>query len=287
MMGRLARALRVAPVVAFVATTGCFATRNDVRVVQSDVSALRMEMLRNDTAQQKAIQETARLLALASDSLRALTARTVSLQGDVRGESRSIKEQLIQIQSLLGQSTNTILQLRREMEQRNAAPITPPSVTTPGVQPPAGSTTGATTGGATTGATPPVQDTTTAGPGPAQLLANGQELLRRGSISTAKVAFQELLTRFPTSDLAPDAQFFIGEALARERNPAGADAAYAAVVTKFPESPRAPTALYKRAVLFIGQGNVAQARPLLQQVISRYPRSVEADLAADQLAAIK
>ena len=39
-MVRGGRVWRVLPLVALVATSGCFATRNDVRIVQSDVAAL-------------------------------------------------------------------------------------------------------------------------------------------------------------------------------------------------------------------------------------------------------
>ena len=267
---------RILPVLALSALGGCFATRNDVRVVQTDVASLRMEMVRADAAQAESLKVVQRLLHAASDSLTRVSARTVAIQGDVRGESRQIREQLLQIQSLLGQSQVNILRLRQELER--AAPMTPPpAAVPPGTVPPPGGT-----------ATPPV-DTAAAsqGPGPAQLLVNGQDLLRAGSASTARLAFQELLTKFPDSDLAPDAQFFIGESFVRERNPSAADAAYAAVVAKYPDSKRAPTALYKRADVLIGQRNIAQARPLLQQVIDRYPKSVEAELAADRLASLK
>jgi tol-pal system protein YbgF len=91
------------------------------------------------------------------------------------------------------------------------------------------------------------------------------------------------LRAHPTADVAPDAQFYLGEALAAEGNSNAADSAYATVVSRWPESPRAPTALYKRAVALESRGNLTAARAALNLLVQRYPRSDEAALARDRL----
>jgi len=279
-VGRLMRARgawRVIPLVALVATGGCFATRSDVRIVQSDVASLRAEMLRNDTEQRAALAQAMQLLAAAGDSLSRISARTVGIQGDVRGEMRAVKEQLLQVQSLLGQSQANINRMRSELEARAVEPpMTVPPSAGAGVPPTTGATVPPTTGGAPA-------DTMVRGPGPSQLYQNGLDQLKRGSTSTARTIFQELLSNFPTSDLAPASQLYIAESLYKEKNFAGADVAYAAVVTKYGDSPLAPTAHYKRALIAVEQGNTAEAKRLLNEVISRFPKSDEAVLAADEL----
>ena len=120
-------------------------------------------------------------------------------------------------------------------------------------------------------------------PGATQLYTNGLDQLKRGSTATARTVLQELLSTYPGSDHAPDAQFYIAESLMREKNLAGADAAYSAVVAKYPQSPRAATAHYKRAQIAVQQGNSAEARKLFTEVVNRFPGSNEAVLAADQL----
>ena len=275
------RVWRMVPLAALIAAAGCFATRSDVRIVQSDVASLRTELLRRDTEQREALVQASRLIAVANDSLARISARTVSIQGDVRGELRLIKEQLLQVQALLGQSQANLNRFRAELETRNnAQPIVPP--TSPPVIPP-GSAGAPGTVPITTGGVPPIVDTLSRGPGPAQLYQSGLDQLKRGSTSTARTLFQELLSNFPASDLAPDAQFQIGESLNREKNLAGADASYGAVVTMYPDSPRAPTALYKRAQIALQKGSTPEARKLLTDVVSRYPKSLEAELAAEQL----
>jgi len=281
------RVWRMIPLVALVATGGCFATRGDVRIIQNDILALRAEVLRKQQEHMEALLQTQRLLQVASDSLSRVSARTVGIQGDVRGEFRAVREQLLQVQTLLGQSQATISRLRAELEEQRAnAAAVPPAGTVPPAAAP--STSGTNRPAPVT--PPQVADSAAVAsstPGPSQLFVNGRDQLTRGSSATARTLFQELLTNYPDSDYAPDAQFWIAESLAKENNVAAADAAYAAVVSTYPNAPKAPTALYKRAQLLIKQGNTPQARQLLEQVVARYPRSDEAELATETLKTLR
>lgn len=261
------RARRLLPLIALVAFGGCFATRTDVRLVQTDVATLRADVNRHDEAARANLTQAIKLLQVATDSLARVSARTVSIQGDVRGEMRSIKEQLLQIQQLLGQSQATIARLRAELAERTgqAAPLVPPSSGLAGVD--------------TTAAT-----RTT---GPLELYQNARDQLNRGSTTTARSLFQELLSKYPSHEYAPQAQYWLATTYEKEKNLGAADAAYAAVVTKYENAPEAPMALYKRAMLFIQQANTAKARELLDQIIKRYPRSDEAVRAAELLPTLR
>lgn len=286
------RVWRMVPLVALLATGGCFATRGDVRIIQNDILALRAEVLRKQQEHMEALLQTQRLLQVASDSLSRVSARTVGIQGDVRGEFRAVREQLLQVQTLLGQSQATIARLRAELEEQRAAaasmPPTAGAAPTGASSAPAGSRPApVNTPPASQTARPDTTATASNTPGPSQLFVNGRDQLTRGSSATARTLFQELLTNYPDSDYAPDAQFWIAESLAKENNVAAADAAYAAVVSTYPNAPKAPTALYKRSLLLIKQGNATQAKQLLEQVISRYPRSIEAELATDTLKTLR
>ena len=258
----------LAPVV--VLTTGaCFATRSDVRVLQGDLQVVRAEMLAGDSAlQQKVESDLARIaaiLAQMADTVRAANATTAGMAGDVRADLRSIRQQLITIQELTGQSQRRIQELRAEMEMRanEAAPTPPPAGGSPaGTRPQAG-----------------------AEPGPSQLFQMGQDQLRRGSASAARSAFTQLLTAYPTSDLAPEALYGIADTWAEEGNGVAADSVYALVVQRYPRSEKAPTALYKRATALRVVGQAAQAREIYQQIVDRYPRSDAALLAQDFLRA--
>ncbi len=286
------RAWRWLPLVALLATGGCFATRNDVRIVQADVASLRTEMLKSDAALRDQLSQSLKLLAVANDSLAKLSARTVGTQGDVRGEMRAVKDQLSQVQTLIMQLQSTITRFRSDIEERTST-VAPPVVSSlpPSVSgPPTGGSTSGNAGGVvdpTKAAAPDSTRPAPRGPGPTQLYSDAKAQQRRGSLSTARTLFQELLSTYPNSDLAPDAQEGLAQLYEAEKNLAAADAAYGAVLTKYPDTPVAPRALYKRAMIALQQGNKAEARKLFGDVISRYPKSDEADLAAEQLKTLR
>ena len=265
---------RLGPV-ALVTAGACFATQSDVRVLQTDVQTLRNEQARRDSATIRTLEELMVSLRVQNDSLRALSDRLTRTHGDVRGDLFQVNQQLLQIQELTGQSQRRLQELRSSVEarQQEAAPVAPAPVTPSGTPRDTG---------AAPGAQPPAV-AAPAGPGPNQLFQSSLDQLRRGSPGSARRGFEELLRLYPTSDLAGEAQFYLGESLAAEGTLGAADSAYATVVTKYAQSPRAPTALYKRALLLQQRGNVALARTALTDLVRRYPRSDEAQLARERL----
>jgi len=203
------------------------------------------------------------VLDVLSDSSRSQGANLHRLRNDVREDLQSIRQQLIMIQELTGQSQRRIQELRAEMEQRATELSTPP------VEP---------AGGAAAAPAP-----APAAPGPAQLYQMGQDQLRRGSVSAARAVFTQLLDRYPSSDLAPQALYGVAETWADEGNGPAADSVYALVVERYPQSEQAPNALYKRASAARATGQTAQAQALYRQIVTQYPRSDAALLAQEYL----
>lgn len=261
--GRVARAMTALAPLALVATAGCFATRNDVRILQGDILNFRTEAARADSARARQVATVVAALGVLADSTRAASDRLARFQGDSRGDMRAIQQQLLQIQELTGQSQRRLQELRAEMEARPPQAVVPPVAPVPG----------------DTAAAAPVQ----AAPGPNQLYQLAYDQLRRGSYSAARAGFEELLRLYPTSELAPDAQINIAESFAAEGTNSAADSAYAAVVAKYPRSTRAATALYKLALSMARQGKRPDARSAMDRVVREYPQSDEADLAREWL----
>ena len=268
-MTRTSRFIRsLAPVALALATGACFATRNDVRILQEDVAQVRAATLRADSARATQLAEVATTLREVTDSVKAANERVGRWQANAQGDLRSIQEQLLQIQELTGASASRITDLRRELEERNAQMAPSP------VAPIPGDTT-----------RPPQTAAQPAGPGPATLYRLAVDQMNRGSHSTARTGFQDLLAQYPTSDLAPDAQYYIGETLQAEGNPTAADSVFSLVVSKYPDAPRAATALYKHGLFLQKAKRDREARQAFQGVIDKYPRSDEAALAREQLRA--
>ena len=258
---------RFAPVALALATGACFATRNDVRILQEDVAASRAAMLRADSARAKQIAQIAATLAEVTDSVRSANTRIGRFQANTQGDLRSIQEQLLQVQALTGQSQNRLDALRAEIEQRNNTPVAPVPTPIPG----------------DTSKVPATTAAAPAGPGPATLYKLSVDQLNRGSHSTARTGFQDLITQYPTSDLAPDAQYYIGESFAAEGNTAAADSVFTLVVSNYPRSTRAASALYKHGLFLQKARRDREANQVFQSVIDKYPRSDEAELARGHL----
>lgn len=290
---------RVTALAALLAVSAC-ATRSDIQILQSDLRVMRIEANQADSVRRAQLDAVLKSLSLTQDSLRSMHAQLFKFQGDVRGELYSLGQQLIQVQELTGQSQRRLQELRASMEQR--APdigSPPPSTTAPSTaaptspnQTPTTSPSGARPSGAGAGSTSPATasaGTTTeaATPGPNQLFQLSLDQLRRGSAAAARAGFQDLLRQYPTSDIAPEAQYYIAQSYETEGSIASADSAYALVVSRFPQSTRAPSALYKRALALQAQGKIQAARAALDLVVRNYPRSDEAVLARDRLRTLK
>ena len=255
-------ALRLAPVALALATGACFATRNDVRILQDDITKFRASQQTADSARAAQLAQVTATLGQVNDSLRATSARMGRWQANAQGDIRNIQEQLVQIQELTGASQQRLLDLRRDLEEKSAPPSPVPGVP-----------------GDTTRAAAPASGA----PGPATLYKLAFDQMSRGSHGTARSGFQTLLDQYPTSDLAPDAQYYIGETLQAEGNTAGADSVFSLVVSKYPSAPRAATALYKHGLFLQKAKRTGEARQAFQTVIDKYPRSDEASLAREQL----
>jgi tol-pal system protein YbgF len=205
-----------------------------------------------------------------TDSITTLNTRMFHFRSDMSTSMTAVEQQLLQIQELTGQSQRRLQDLRASLESRQESQQASPSGTPQPASPGA-----AAGGGGTT--------TADATPGPSQLFQAARAQLVQGSNASARSAFQDLLTKYPKSDLAPEAQLSIATAYEAEGDTSAADSAYAYTAKTYPKSRSAATAIYKRAVLAQKSGKTDTARKLFQLVIKKYPNSDEASLAHDLL----
>ncbi|MGI8507918.1 MAG: tetratricopeptide repeat protein [Gemmatimonadaceae bacterium] len=253
---------------------GCFASQQDIKVLQGDISLLRTETATADSARRLQLDRALASLRTANDSLASLSTKLTRFRSDVTTSLSSVDQQLLQVQELTGQSQRRIQEVRASLEERQGAS----AATAPASAP-------VTAAGALSNAAPASGSAGT--PGPNQLFQVAREQLMQGSNASARKAFEDLLTKYPKSDLAADAQFYIAETYAAENNAAAADSVYARVSARYAGSPRAATAIYKRAVAAQNADKTDDARTLFNQLIKKYPRSDEASLARDRVKALK
>lgn len=109
------------------------------------------------------------------------------------------------------------------------------------------------------------------------------EKLKAGNYGEAIAGFQSFMTRYPSSDLLDNAQYWIGEAYYVTRDYDHAAQAFLAVGARWPASRKAPDALLKLGFTQFEQKHLKEARATLNLVVERFPGSDAARLAQERL----
>lgn len=266
----------LAPAALMIVSSACFATRNDVRILQEDIGSFRTMQARADSARARQLADISSTLntnlTALRDSVRDVGMRLTSFQGATRQELYSLGERLIQLGELMGANAQTMRAFRADLEERNRQVM---EQATRAVAPPV-------IPGDTTMRPAPTSVVLTEGPN--VLYQIGRDQLSSNAWSAARDAFSKLIADHPTSDLVPDAMLGIADAFDAEGNRAQGDSVYRLVVSKYPSDPAAPRSLYKLGLSLARQQKRAEARKIMQDVVTKYPRSDESTLATDWLA---
>ncbi len=112
-------------------------------------------------------------------------------------------------------------------------------------------------------------------------------LFKIGNYQGAIAAFQNFLKTYPSGNLAPSAQYWIGNAYFALRDFKNAIARQQKLLSGYPDSQKAPDAMLNIASSQLELGDNATARKTLDELIAKYPVSDAADKAKRRLSAIK
>ncbi len=194
---------------------------------------------------------------------------------EVFTQLQQMQGEIAQLRGLLEEQQNQIRQLRQEgleryqdLDQRlSAAPAAQPPAAAPAAVEPA-----------VAAATAP------ADPAKEKLYYEAAfDLVKARDFDRAAQAFDGFLNKYPNSQYAGNAQYWLGEVYLAKGSLVEARQAFARVGQLYPSHPKVPDALYKLAEVEQRQGNADRARTLLQQVVSQYPGTSAAQLAQRQL----
>ena len=271
---RAARSGSLLPALSLIALTGCAplagpAAEQELAQLRQDVNALSLAVHRargdTETVLGQLGRQTRDQTAEAQKQLASLQSKTEALSGDLTRIGARVDELTQQVESL-----------NRQLRAAAAPTTAVPRPGSPAPREPGG-------------------------PQPGDVYQTAYLDFSKGNYPLAIQGFREFLRRFPESDLAGNAQYWIGEAyfsLARgyaaQGQPDKASAAleqavqeFRKVIVNYPRGEKVPTALYKEALtlLELKQPNLAEAR--LVYLLEHFPQSEEAPLARDRLAALK
>ena len=268
--------------------------------LQRDVSTLLQGQkdLQSQMTQDHTVMKT--LVEQSSDNVGRLNSTMSSLQKsvqDVQANSgarldtmstqvQGLSDNLEEIKSRLGKLNQQLVDLQNTMQSVDAK-------ISGGGQPPASTqqnpgsasnngfpTTPAysSSGSVSPGATSPA---TSSGPPPGgapsadTLYSNGLRDITSGKYDLARSEFQDYLRYYGNTDLAGNAQFYLGEIAYSQKNYDLAVAEYDKVLTNYSHSFKVPPARLKKALANIELGQKATGVRELREIVKRYPGTEE------------
>jgi len=217
-----------------------------------------LRQLQTDTARQDALDEIREELAAELASLRLA-------QGDVTAELALLDERIAAVSGELGGAVAGIDSLREQLTAAQEGLVALGEAVA-SVRAPGG-------GGGEGGA---VLD-------PQELYQSSYDHFLRGNYTEAISGFRQYLERFPNSELADNASYWIGESYFSQGEYEEAIQAYGQVGSMYPNSERIASSLLREGTARIELGDRDRGRRALLAVIERYPQSDEAVLARQQL----
>jgi len=193
-------------------------------------------------------------------------ARLDTMSTQVQGLSdnlEEIKSRLGKLNQQLVDVQNTIQSLDAKVSGGSIPAGAPPSSA------PSGSTVAPTSGGIPSAASwgpPPSADT---------LYSNGLRDITSGKYDLARSEFEDYLKYYGDTDLASNAQFYLGEIAYSQRQYSQAVAEYDKVLTNYPRSFKLAPARLKKGMAMIELGQKTSGVKELREVVKRYPGTEE------------
>lgn len=244
---------------AAVSMLGACATKSDLRQLTDEVRAL-------SERQDSLMTELRRDTRSTQDTLRETSDQLFSFRGDISRQLRQIAQAIATLEVMVGENQRGISSIRDQLANIRRTPVGP-------AQPAADTT-------SVVGGEP-------AGGDPEQLMATAMSQYNRGSLSTARVAFEEFVEAHPNHDRAPDARFYLADILSQNDRIDEALAAFLEIPSLYPTATRVPSALYRAALLQIELERMEEAEATLERIVNSYPESDAAMLARERLGEIR
>jgi len=238
----------------------------DLRMLQQQTQALQVQIA--------ALTEALKTVSQRLDEQAATSRRTAA---DAKVQVDAVGTDLRIVREKVDETNVRLSSLSHEIE----ALRTSPAIQAPAT-PPAGGAEGAAGGTPVPGATAPAGPPSP-GMSPQRLFESARADYYAGQWALAVQGFETYLKTFPKSDLADDAQYYIGETQYMAHEYGQAVAAYDRVIAAYPTSNTLPDAYYKRGLALSTLGRAQQAKESFEFVVKTYPDSDAGRLAKQAL----
>lgn len=213
----------------------------------------------------------------------------VTAQGQLFMQLQQMQEEISQLRGLVEEQQNEIERLKQESQARYQDLDSRLQGAAAGAQqaPTQNSPAGAINAAGTPAAPaqqPPAASNEPADPAKEKLYYDAAfDLIKAKDFAKASQAFEGFLRKFPQSQYAGNAQYWLGEVNLAQGDLQAAGKAFAQVSATYPTHAKVPDSLFKLADVEQRLGNTDRAKGILQQLIAQYPGSSAAQLAQRDL----
>ena len=118
---------------------------------------------------------------------------------------------------------------------------------------------------------------------PEELYQNAYADYSKGNYQLAVLGFREYVRRFPDSELADNAQYWVGESYFSSGDYEKAILAFDELVSRFPNGDRLPTAYLKKGMSYLEENRTPRGVLDLQYLVRNFPTTDEARQAREHL----
>jgi len=214
----------------------------------------------------------------------------VSAQGELFNQLQQMQEQISRQQGAIEVLQNEVSRMKQEnleryqdLDRRIGTGVAPAA--TPENSPAGGDLNAP---GAAAGATAPAPAPAASGepadPAKEKLYYDAAfDLIKAKDFDKASQAFGAFLRKYPNSQYAGNAQYWLGEVNLAKGDLQGAGQAFAKVSQLYPKHAKVPDSLYKLADVERRLGHTDKVKGILQQVVAQYPGTSAAQLAQRDL----
>ena len=212
----------------------------------------------------------------------------VSAQGELFQQLQQMQEQIARQQGVIEVLQNDVARMKQESLERyqdldrrigsGVAPAASPENSSAGGD---NSAAGAAAGAA---APAPAASSEPGDPAKEKLYYDAAfDLIKAKDFDKASQAFSAFLRKYPNSQYAGNAQYWLGEVNLAKGDLQGAGQAFAKVSQLYPKHAKVPDSLYKLADVERRLGHTDRVKGILQQVVAQYPGTSAAQLAQRDL----
>lgn len=209
-----------------------------------------------------------------------------SAEGMLFMQLQQMQEEIAQLRGMLEEQQNQLSRLQREGLERYQeldGRLSSVSAGNGSTQPPAASSGPAVPAAAAHQASPQAGGAP-ADPAQEKLYYDAAfDLIKAKDFEKASQAFAAFLRKYPNSQYAGNAQYWLGEVNLVKGDLQAAGQAFAKVSQNYPQHNKVPDSLFKLADVEQRLGNADKAQGILRQIVAQYPNTSAAQLAERQL----